>query len=924
MVSRYRTFTGRLLVYFSPQVRKQHPIFCGSFLPVPPKKVVNFGSVFCLTRLKIVAPCPSAANTMKLTILKSLVFRTVMAILASAATTTKAQVILHPTTLKGMVEFSNVNPVILDLLKPPGNEGMIALTVEASSLPPAEYRDSTSDPFPALSPLSASYQVIVDSGTPGIDYSVMPRATLLGNNEVYYFKPGTNTSVTTGVIPAPLNFSECLGVVKVRFVDDLGSPVAVTSGMIVAYDSGSFEYTGSLAPLTSGTTEQHVFLRGGVSHFLNITVQRGTNYYTERTDTFVQTNVLVTCDDFTTVDVVLPSSQKLGTVAGTVKLLREFELTIQGDPSQAVQYSDYTSVIARYGPFNDQRWAEVLGVNFTVPASGLFTLSNVVPSSLDPASVGYQVYAQLAIRTNRNIQVFVTPGLGSGSNPPLAVGNSASLNLSNVFVIDPGYLRGRIKLQGPAESLGQTSLLRGMLHAGDDDADHNGIPDSIGTYGVYWSTIEALGVDRLATGATLTAADGVSYGDFPGNFNPLTSAYEGQFELAVGGLKGERSVWQEKYLSLTLSSGAVTNDNDYYYNVFYIEDKSTNDVEIVPGQPATNDVSYCFSEVKLQFNTTTGTFYNPNVRFSTGSFTGTNYLGAAAEYTVNLQAMYGSPSTVQSASNSGQVVMYLPEGTYTLYPSVSPATGTYAVTGLAPITLNVGCGQRISIQPCLQVSLNVPGASKLPQVHAIGAVNSCGNPVASITYTLNGGATQIICNNCGANPSFSFNLTLQGECTDNVLVVTATDANGGTSSITTTIHHDSTAPVIQCPADLMLTACGTNGAVGNFNVTATDNCPGPVTVVCTPPSGSIFPAGTNTVLCMASDAAGNLSQCSFQVIVLAGSQLGIQQAIILNWSCGSTLQSSDDPNGPWTDVPGAASPYAVAVGGVKKFYRVRN
>ena len=862
---------------------------------------------------------------MKHTILKLLVIPAVMAMAVSTAiTTTQAQVIFHPTTLKGTVEFNNVNPAILDLLNPPSNEGILSLTVEASSLPPAEYRDSTSDPYPALSPLSATYELIVDADHPGIDYSVMPRATLLGNNEVYYFKPATNTVVTPGTTPAPLDFSECLGVVKVRFLDDLGGPVAVTGGTIVAYDAVTSEYTGSLSPFTAGATEQHVFLRGGVSHSLNITVQRGTNYYTDRTDTFVQTNVLATCDDFTTVDVVLPSSEKLGNVTGTVKLLREFELTIAGDTNQAVQYSDYTSVIARYGPFNSQRWAEVSGLNFTVPASGLFTLSNMLPSSLDPASLGYQVYAQMAIRTNRNIQVFITPALGSGLNPPLVVENSAALNLSNVFVIDPGYLRGRIKLQGPAESLGQASLLRGMLHAGDNDDDHNGIPDYFGTYGVYWSSIEALEVDRLATGATLTAADGVSYGDFPGNFNPLTSAYEGQFELALGGLKGERSVWQEKNLSLTLSSGTVTNDNDYYYNVFYIENKATNDVEIVPGQPVTNDVAYCFSEVKLQFNSTTGTFYNPNVKFSTGAFSGTNFLGAPAEYAVNLQAMYGSPSTVQSASNIGQVVMYLPEGTYTLYPSVTPATGTYAASGLAPITLNVGCGQRISIQPCLQVSLKVPGASQSSVVHASGAVNSCGNPVASLAYTLNGGTPQTLCSNCGADPSFAFNLTLQGECSDNVLVVTATDANGGTSSITTTIHHDSTAPVIQCPADLMLTACGTNGAVGNFNVTATDNCPGPVTVVCNPPSGSLFPAGTNTVLCTATDAAGNASQCSFQVVVVAGSQLGIQQAIILNWSCGSTLQSAEDPNGPWTDVPGAASPYAVTVGGVKKFYRVRN
>ena len=51
-------------------------------------------------------------------------------------------------------------------------------------------------------------------------------------------------------------------------------------------------------------------------------------------------------------------------------------------------------------------------------------------------------------------------------------------------------------------------LLRGVLHAGDDDLDGDGIPDLFGTYGIYYTTIEAVGVDRLASayfGATPVA-----------------------------------------------------------------------------------------------------------------------------------------------------------------------------------------------------------------------------------------------------------------------------------------------------------------------------------------------------------------------------------------------------------------------------------
>ncbi len=40
-----------------------------------------------------------------------------------------------------------------------------------------------------------------------------------------------------------------------------------------------------------------------------------------------------------------------------------------------------------------------------------------------------------------------------------------------------------------------------------------------------------------------------------------------------------------------------------------------------------------------------------------------------------------------------------------------------------------------------------------------------------------------------------------------------------------------------------------------------------VSIVCTPPSGSSFPVGTNTVHCVATDAANNTVECDFDVIV---------------------------------------------------------
>jgi len=250
-----------------------------------------------------------------------------------------------------------------------------------------------------------------------------------------------------------------------------------------------------------------------------------------------------------------------------------------------------------------------------------------------------------------------------------------------------------------------------------------------------------------------------------------------------------------------------------------------------------------------------------------------------------------------------------------------PGDSTYGITGLEPLDVTVGCGQQIAFEPCLQVTLNSPLCSG-PTVHITGSVRSCTNNVTGISYVLDGGAPQVICSGCGENPSFGFDILLPTECQEHTLTVTATDASGGSSSVTTSVHYDATPPVIHCPANIVASGCDTNGTVANFNVTATDNCSGPVTLISTPASGSVFPRGTNTVTCVAMDACGNTSQCSFTVTV-GGSTLSIEPGVIIRWDCG-ILQSADDLNGPWTDVPGATSPYAVATTGTQKFYRTRN
>jgi len=267
--------------------------------------------------------------------------------------------------------------------------------------------------------------------------------------------------------------------------------------------------------------------------------------------------------------------------------------------------------------------------------------------------------------------------------------------------------------------------------------------------------------------------------------------------------------------------------------------------------------------------------------------------------------------------------MVLPQGIYHLTPSVTPADTIYGQVGLPAIDVTVGCGQRINLQPCLQLVLDSPLCSATLAMPIVGHVRSCSNNVVLITYSLNGNPPEVVCVGCGADPGFSFVLTLGAECTDNTLTVEATDEFGGTSSVTTAIRADTQAPVLQCPTSPVVSCGDTTGGVVNYTVTATDNCPAPVTIVCLPPSGSFFPAGTTAVNCTATDSCGNTAACSFPVA--AGSaQLSIEPAVLVKWDCPGVLQGAANVDGPYTDIPGATSPYASPASDPRKFFRVRN
>jgi hypothetical protein len=103
----------------------------------------------------------------------------------------------------------------------------------------------------------------------------------------------------------------------------------------------------------------------------------------------------------------------------------------------------------------------------------------------------------------------------------------------------------------------------------------------------------------------------------------------------------------------------------------------------------------------------------------------------------------------------------------------------------------------------------------------------------------------------------------------NVVILTVADGHGASNSCTAlVIVQDTTLPQLTCPANITQDATGPGGAVVSFSPIAIDNCTASPVVTSVPASDSTFPIGTTTVVCTATDLAGNSASCEFQVTVL--------------------------------------------------------
>lgn len=196
-----------------------------------------------------------------------------------------------------------------------------------------------------------------------------------------------------------------------------------------------------------------------------------------------------------------------------------------------------------------------------------------------------------------------------------------------------------------------------------------------------------------------------------------------------------------------------------------------------------------------------------------------------------------------------------------LTPQCSPASGSTFPNGTTFVTCLAEDSHANRATGTFRVSVNVtPPSLNLPADITVHGAGSPGAAIVNYTVTTDAGAT-VVCTPPSGSVFFAVT----------TVTCTATNAGGGVTTGTftiTVIGGDTTPPVLTLPADMVVEATGPGGATVTFTATAVDDVDGPVAVVCTPASGSLFPLGVTTVNCTASDSSSNVAHGSFHIGVV--------------------------------------------------------
>lgn len=750
-------------------------------------------------------------------------------LLILAATAAQGQ-IFTPKDIDLQVTFDNVNPAVtapMSALNGPGLKRAY-VTATTNPAPPSGVRQALKD-YDATGPLSAPTVFTVDNTLGGLTYSAQVLCEL-NSGQQYYFPLVTGLS-STGT--PTWTVSNTATLVNFQFVDQFNVPVALNGGVILANDPANTNTPPSNLYLTDGATSASFLARGGSNtQFIVYADLGGTDpevgKYRKKYSISDFAVTPLPADTVQTITVVIDTAANTsGSLSG------RFDVTLSTvSPNDPPSVDDgffeifaptptlndgrpdypiiYTTFNAGDGYGNWDRERPFSGVNFTAESSGGFTSDQLLPTP-PPGEGFYSVYGETFLRRTipgdnpgvHRLQFLRTPVLGSGNNPAPEI-PAGNLDTADTFVLKPGYLTGSITLAGPDVIPGQTAMLAHVIRSTDGDTNNDGLPDTDVTEWFVGSALWTYGVDALASGATTTASGGQSFVPLPGTFVPATGDFTGNYNFALGGLKGESSFWKPSAIALSLVNQGTSADT-YFSSSFWLTDRTpevTARREIAPDATAVSNISHEFGEVNLRIRAVSGTIYLPQIH---------NVIDDPEKplnpFSVDAFTAHGWPNSQVGAAATATVRSLIPAGTWTIYPRVNPGDQPPGSSvDLLPISIEVPARGRLNIETGFRLETTIPACLTGPSVSITGSIVSAPIPVSEIRYSIDGGAPIIVSNPNAADPTFNIDLSALADG-HHTITITATGPSGEETSITASFHRDTVGLVIE-KAVILTWGCG--------------------------------------------------------------------------------------------------------------------
>ena len=253
--------------------------------------------------------------------------------------------------------------------------------------------------------------------------------------------------------------------------------------------------------------------------------------------------------------------------------------------------------------------------------------------------------------------------------------------------------------------------------------------------------------------------------------------------------------------------------------------------------------------------TSRGRVPTPMLNFSTGSFSLDGWVNPVSTGPIHWHPIVdkyqptgvGTGFGYMAGVLNNKVVLRMGDGT--LYTHVSVGSVSFGVWNFIAISVN---------RTANTVTFHVNGVTEPPQPLAItGSVNSPVDLLIGGTYAVNQPYGEI-----GLDEIELFRRALTTAEIDSLWKADSAGKCKPHPPCT-----NSTASIF-CPTNITVLTCSSNAVVQYPTPVATTSCGTITNLICVPPSGSVFPVGTNTVICTATDSQGSSASCSFTVTVL--------------------------------------------------------